>query len=1027
MIQNIDLEIEKLNSGQKQAVKTIQGPVLVIAGPGTGKTQVLSYRIANILNKTDASANNILCLTFTETGASEMRNRLFKLIGKEAFYVKIHTFHSFCNEVIQSNGELFSFSKNLNQLDDLNRIKIVRGILDSLIEEKGKEFSLFNFSDKYFYARDIQKQIQALKREGVLPDQLLSLAMAKLAELNANPRLNKKTLKPTVDWTKEVNLTQKNIDLAIAYKKYQEALEEQGFYDYEDMILFVIEKLNSNANLLADLQEQYQYILVDEYQDTNGSQNKILQLITSYDGSPNIFAVGDDDQAIFRFQGANVENLLFFEKQFKNVNIVTLNQNYRSSQLILDAANSLIDNNQQRLSKIIPDVNKVLKSGLEIPNRKIDLMEFNNQEEEINFVIKKIQELLNSGVSANEIAIFYKEHKDAVNIAMDLVNNNIPIKLEVGKNSLDQKSIIQFLDLLKAIKFNVEDRGFLLFKLINYPFFNIPKLDCFKLSRISYDTKVDLFDLMQNQEILEKNQFSNVADILNLANKIIEWSSDKFNYSFLNFVKKVMDESNFLNYYFSKGSIEDINAIQSFFEYIKTLNNINPNLDLEQFLRDLTLMEDNKISIKESEISINRVGINLMTAHKSKGLQFKHVFIIACIDKKWGNKSSKENLKLIPEIYSQATGIKLPDTKEDKLEEERRLFFVALTRAQEKIYISYAKEYPTESGTTNSVASIFINEIDSKFIENHKLVENSLDKTISLNKLKFNNNSVYSVTESEYLNSIISRLSISASSLNKYIDCPIRFKFEDILRIPQAANKHTAIGSAIHYALEKFFREKIAGVNKDLNFILEKFLYSLSLQFLNKEDYNLILEEGKEILTNYYNYYNISFNTPADVEYSFSGKKLFLELGEGIDPIMVTGKIDKIEWINKEKGSVRVVDYKTSKPVSQDIILGLNKNPNKDILRQLTFYKLLGDLDHSFINLNSRIKYKIEECQIDFLKTKDNKTFAKESIIIEQEQVAELKNTIKDVVSKIRSLEFGSEQYPPCGKCKYCLMVDSQV
>ncbi|MBE0574131.1 ATP-dependent helicase, partial [Candidatus Dojkabacteria bacterium] len=340
---NLESEILKLNPSQQEAVNAIEGPVLVVAGPGTGKTQVLSFRIANILSTTDAAANNILCLTFTESGVAAMRKRLLKLIGKEALYVRIHTFHSFCNEVILSHPENFSFAKELTQLDDLNRIKIIRLILDELSSEQ--ELTIVPFYDKYTYQKNILDNIQALKREGVSAETLENICKETIADLEANPDINSRTGKPKKDYTDKLKLYKKNLELAMVYKKYSEVLLEKGFYDYEDMILFVIDKFKKDDELLAEYQEQFLYILVDEYQDTNGSQNELLKLF-AFDKSPNIFAVGDDDQAIYRFQGANVENLLFFEKQFENVTTISLTTNYRSSQHILDLSSSLIDNNK---------------------------------------------------------------------------------------------------------------------------------------------------------------------------------------------------------------------------------------------------------------------------------------------------------------------------------------------------------------------------------------------------------------------------------------------------------------------------------------------------------------------------------------------------------------------------------------------------------------------------------------------------------------------------------------------------------
>lgn len=1016
---NLDEQIKGLNPSQQEAVNTIDGPVLVIAGPGTGKTQVLSYRIANILSKTDASSQNILCLTFTDSGVNAMRNRLLGLIGNDALYVKIFTFHSFCNDVIQSNPEKFAFKKELKQLDDLNKIKIIRTIIDK-VAETGKS-SLVTFGDKYYYQKSILDSIQTLKREGKKASELKVICEEILEELKANPELNKKTGKPLGKYTDKVNKYTKNLELAEIYQLYTDALSEEGFYDYEDMILFVIDKLKSDDELLASLQEKYLYILVDEYQDTNGAQNEILKVLGSFDTRPNIFAVGDDDQAIFRFQGANVENLLFFKKQFEDVKTISLTTNYRSSQHILDLSSKLVDHNQARLNKLIEGLNKNLKAGLNIPNHPTEVFEFNNQDAENNFVVNKIKELETNGVKYSDIAIFYKEHSDGEDIALDLINNNIPVRLAAGKNSLNQLPVIQLINLLKAISYTDKDRDSIIFKIIFYPFFKISRLDCFKLTKIAHDKRLSIFELMLDKEQLQLNGITEIEKINNIAEMLLEFKGDSVNHMFLNFIKKVMDLTGYLDHYFTQNNVENINSIQSFFEYVKSINQTNKELSLDEFLLDLKLLEDNFISIQETEVSVNKEGVNLMTAHKSKGLEYKYVFIIKCVDKKWGNKKVSSLITLPDEIYNLTGEQDTESLKMDKLEDERRLFFVALTRAKEKLFITYAKEYPQGNNVKTTVPSLFINELQDKLLEVNAVTENIFDKQKALNKLKFNSFSPYSVTEQEYLNSVIDRFSLSATSLNKYIDCPLRFKFEDLLNAPHSKNNSLILGTAIHYALEQYARNQIKGTTKDLEFLTQMFISNLERQIIDPDDYKVILEEGIEILEDYYKFYNGEFSIPADVEYSFNNKNVILDFDdENTKPLKLSGKIDRIEWIDKTLGEVRVVDYKTSKPKSVKEIMGENKNATGDTFRQLVFYKLIADLDKNFKPFNSMLNYKVIESTVQYLKPAANGEFKSVSFKITPEDIADLKEKIKDVITRIRNLDFGSEQYPTCKECLYC-------
>lgn len=1020
---NLEEEIKKLNPSQAEAVNTIDGPVLVVAGPGTGKTQVLSYRIANILSKTDVSPSNILCLTFTETGVGEMRRRLLKVIGKEALYVKIHTFHSFCNDVIQSHPESFAFAKELIQLDDLNKIKVIRKIIDELAE--GNKFSIIPFYDKYAYQRNILDNIRVLKHEGVNPEDLERICIQSLESLKADPEIGKRTKKPTAEYNNKIKLYEKNLELAQVYKKYNQELLETGFYDYEDMVLFVINKLKEDDEILGSLQEKYLYILVDEYQDTNGSQNELLRLLGSFDASPNIFAVGDDDQAIYRFQGANVENLLFFEKQFENVKTISLTTNYRSSQYILDLASSVIDNNQARLNKIIKGLDKKLKAYFDIPNNVAEVYDFETYEQENAFVAEKIRELHANGVKYSDIAVFFRKHSDGTDLALELVSKDIPIILAAGRNALEQTPIIQLINLLKVINFTDKDRNKLLFNVLFYNFFEFKRLDVFKITRAANDRKLEILDIILNKDILLELGVEEIDKIFALGEQIVEWKAEAANYMVYNFLVDVACSCNYMDFYIKKGNVETVNSIKAFFNYVKNVNLQNKNLTLEDLLEDIVLLEANRLSIEESGVEIQKDGVNLMTAHKSKGLEFKYVFIIKCYDKNWGNNRVSDKLKLVPDIFNLTEEIDTEKIKADEMEDERRLFFVALTRAKEKLYITHAKVYPSGNSTKEVSPSIFISELNSKLTDfNHPIVQEEKEEAINITKLSANLLSPYTIDEQDYLKKLVKDFKLSASALNEYIECPLKFKFDCLLKAPKPLNIHTSLGTAIHYAFEYFYRNLIKGEVKDLDYLRALFITHLDKQLLNDEDYKNVKDEGLAVLESYYNYYKDRLETPADVEYGFFNKGIYLEIPE-MDPIELTGKIDKIEWINKSDNAVRLVDYKTSDPKTDGDIKGTTKSSNGSIFRQLTFYKLLTDLDKNFRPVNKINKYRVDEVQVDFLKPdKNKKTFVKKSFTITDEDIYKLKSEIKDVMTRVRNLEFGSEEYPNCKDCSYCKLFE---
>jgi DNA helicase-2/ATP-dependent DNA helicase PcrA len=353
---------KKLNLRQREAVDAIEGPVMVVAGPGTGKTQILTLRIANILKKTDTPPDAILALTFTEAGVAAMRKRLVEIIGSSAYRVGIFTFHSFCNDIIKRFPEQFPRIIGSINISDIDKISVIKELLDNGAalrghdaDLRGKKFKtpkidlkiLRPYGDTFYYLHPVRQKISELKRENISPDDLeLKIKKLKL-EIEAIPDLHheKGAYKGKIKGKYESTL--KNIEklkeLLKLYRAYEKVLEERKLYDYEDMILEVIRALEEDEAFRLQVQEEYQYVLADEHQDANNAQNRVLELLTSFHQNPNLFIVGDEKQAIFRFQGASLENFQFFQKKFPKARMIILEDNYRSTQTILDAAHSLLD------------------------------------------------------------------------------------------------------------------------------------------------------------------------------------------------------------------------------------------------------------------------------------------------------------------------------------------------------------------------------------------------------------------------------------------------------------------------------------------------------------------------------------------------------------------------------------------------------------------------------------------------------------------------------------------------------------
>jgi DNA helicase-2/ATP-dependent DNA helicase PcrA len=1029
--------LTNLNPKQREAVETIEGPVLVVAGPGTGKTQILATRIAHILEQTDINPRNILCLTFTEAGVRAMRQRLQTLIGTEAYYVPIHTFHSFSNEIIQTFPDKFpQLSGSPVRLDDIQRIKLVKGILDDFESLGVGSTNLIPLYNKYQYLRDILSAIQQLKREGVSPEDMSKLSKEILDELKASPKLFKGN--PTGEYMRSLRVAERNVELAAIYARYQKLLVEAGYYDYEDMILFVIEQLERDDELLSFIQEQYIYILVDEYQDTNGSQNKLIQMLGSFGAEPNIFAVGDDDQAIYRFQGANVENLLSFTKYFPKAKVISVDTNYRSNQAILDAAQSSIKHNQNRLVELIPDLSKNLKAGLELAKHKPLSYQFANGQAELNFIIKKIRELHASGVAYTDIAVLYRKHADAEDVIDALLHGEVPINVIRGSNALDELRVRQLVKILKLIGGWEPEGERDLWEMLHYDFlqakFNYSPVDIYQVAQA-----VDKYNWRQPDRskriellniLVDPDKYRDVVDsvkghldrLQEISTQILRWRSLSSNTTLPDLISNVIQDSGLLSVLFDGDTdVDQVNAINSFFTFVKERYHLDREIKLKELLADMHTLEENNLGVPEQQLETDSDSVHLSTAHGAKGLEFQHVFIIKCYKGNWGDKVQRDIIKLPAELVGE------PVDKEEKKdlaqEDERRLFFVALTRAKQQVYISSAQEYISGTDVKETEQSRFILEIDTELLQEGSTGEyEELDPQLAQQLLAPVTVKPAADEESKFLRGILTDFRLSASAMNEFLECPLKFKFNRLLRIPMPANEAVSLGNSIHKALELNAYKAMEEGGWDKKMALRDFETALRREYLGGDQFVRVLAEGKDTLSKYFDFYKDDFAMPAAVEYNFGKHNVILELPAS-EPVVLSGKIDKLEWVSEKDLRIKIVDYKVSSPKTENFIRGGTKEQNKNIWRQLAFYVLMAQLDDNFKPRNKMQKYMLDHVEVDFVKNVDEK-FKKVSLEISTEDISSLKNEISEVITAIRNLEFhGTDKYPLCGECEFCTLL----
>jgi len=956
-------KLAQLNERQRLAVDTTQGPVLLIAGPGSGKTLTLTTRIANILATDDVSPSSILALTFTEQAASHMTDKLKSMIGTDAYKIKMMTFHSFCNEIILENPEKFGLSSNTRNINDLEKIAII----ESIIDELDLEF-LTSINDPYYYKNEILRLIQNLKRESVNPQELLDMTKKDEAILNSQIQINPRTGKIYDKFAKEQKKISKNYELANIYEAYQQKLVQMEKYDYEDMILMTTEKLEQDPDLLASLQEKYLYILVDEFQDTNGAQTKILELLGNFDDNPNIFVVGDDDQAIYRFQGANVENIFDFVSKYPETNIITLDKTYRCPQKILDAARSLVSHNSSTIEKIIPNLSKDLISNNEKSN-KLLVHEFETAEDEIRFVTAEIKKLLDAKVDPKEIAIIYRNHADSVDLLNYLLKNEVPVVSRDKGSMQDNIYVQQFINLLKIIDDYRNDE--LVYQVLNYKFLNLDRLELFKLSDELKFGK-SLFDIIQ-----EKENFKVVLDF------VINLHQEQYNLHLVQLLELALKKSNILEYLITNKDYESIEALKSLFNFATQASADNPDYKISNLIEDLAKLTDNKIDLS-IDYQDNKEGVQMLTAHKSKGLEFEHVFIFKFQDKKWGNKRKMDKIKLPSMLLDTIK----PD--HDENEEERRIAYVAITRGINQVHITYAKKAIDKNKETYLQPSQFVSEFDPttfELIQHESEVVNDTTILEVLEPLDLN------ASEKAYLKSKVDNFRLSVSALNTYLDSPRAFFESYILKIPQSKTKALILGNIVHKALEISNKAIKNNTNlPDLDYIKKIIDTALKNELLLEKDKESIKKEAEEIITKYLTQLDLNQEI-FETEYSYS------RLGLTFEDTLLAGKIDLIEWIDRSQKSARIVDYKTGRSKTRNEILGLTKSADKSIFRQLQFYKLLTQLDKNKF-------FTPVEFEVRFVKPKKNGQFRSEIFSTDEIETESLQEEIRQVIAKIRKFEF---------------------
>lgn len=1006
---------QNLNEAQRKAVDAIEGPVMVVAGPGTGKTQILSVRIGNILQHTDALPENILCLTYTEAGTVAMRNRLLSFLGPDAYRVQVQTFHGFCNEVIQSNMEFFG-RRDLDLVSDLERVVMVETILLGLPPQHILRKFKGDLANDTSKLSDLFKRMKEEDWTTAMVNDAIDLYLKELPDReeyiykkgNSKSGVKAGDLKQDLI-NKETERMEKLRAAANLFPQFQQLMKEAGRYDYSDMILWVVQAFRENTDLLRNYQERFLYILVDEYQDTNGAQNEVLQMLINYWDVPNVFVVGDDDQSIYEFQGARVKNILDLYRTYEGEMVtVVLTDNYRSVQPVLDASKSLIDHNKDRLINHINGLSKNLIScgeDVKTLNNPPELRIYPNQLQEEAGILKEVRSLIERGVAPSEIAVIYHRHAQADNLLVLFAKSGTPFVVKKRLNALDEPLIRQVLTVLELVGMEFSSPGsgsHLLFEMMYYPFFHIHRMDILSIAAYlqSKRSGISWRELITDPDVQKLVKLRDPESLQNLEKNLSHWISETASLTLPMLLEKIVNDGGVLKYvvhHHDKFFLLEV--LNTLFDFVKAESSRNPLMKVADLLELFNQMRIHKIELPVQRAINSRDGVQFITCHSAKGLEFDYVFLLGCTKNKW--ESARGN----------NFQFKYPDTltfsnKSNEEEALRRLFYVAMTRARQHLFISYGE---ADTSGKDLEPTRFIAEIQGStpiVTKREVLSENDMAEA-QLLALTSTPEPVTDLFDETFLKSKVEHLSVSASVLNNFLDCPVKFYFSYLLKVPQAKNDSMQFGNAIHSALQKFFNDvKSRGSFAPLDFLLDEFRYQMrnNKDAFTEKQYKNRMEYGEIILPEYYNNYIQTWNKVVVTEFDIRNINW--------NHIPLNGKLDKLEFDGQQ---VTVVDYKTGNVTyaKEKLLPPDEKNPlGGDYWRQMVFYRILMEQQR-------QKPWQMVAGEFDFIE-KDSETgkFVKKQIPINDKDIAIVKGQIEEVYNRIQALDFTKG----CGKeeCYYC-------
>jgi len=925
-----------LNEAQKQAALHIDGPLIIIAGAGTGKTTAITQRILNLVNSSGVSPRDVLALTFTEKAAHEMLERVD--VGMPLGYeeMAIKTFHSFSESVLREAGMEIGIDPGFQILDQVKQWFFFRRNLFSFDLDYYRPLGNPN---RFIYA--ILSHFGKLKDELIPPEKYMDYAQ-------------------TVEGEDGIKMR----EIANVYSQYQKLLIEKNFLDFADLSYFAVELFSKRESVLREYQKRFKYILVDEFQDTNYAQYQLVKLLGM--GHKNVAVVGDDDQSIYKWRGASLSNILKFQSDFDGADQIVLTENYRSNASILDCSYQLVQNNNPDRLEHTNKLDKRLRANTD-KGGAVEVRGFNHYSAEVGFVIEKIKELKLQGAEWGDFAILVRANQLALPFIDELKHSGIPYKVRDPKGLMKLDVVKDLISVVKFLANPYDDVA--LTRILKMHVFEIPMQTILKLlnrpkkDHLVYKIREDL----DGDDVSLPGLEDPLKKVLDLFDYLVEFSKNNPVGLVIN---EFLEKSGYLEYLVQNDAFSDLENINALARHVASFERDSETSSAIDFVSYLNLLEESNSPIRAEE-NVDSDAVQILTVHSSKGLEFDNVFVVNCVKHRFPAIRRRDQFEIPEELTNEF----YPEG-DYHIQEERRLMYVAMTRARARLFLTWSQKY---EGNKKWKISPFIEEVKGQVktfdpSEDEDVFEIRKPEKVSVEDLK--------------LPPFRSRR-LSYSQVDTFETCPLKYNFRYVMKVPSKQSHAANFGTSIHETLNIFYQRLKNG--EQILFDDMKKIYEanwLSYGYSSKAHENARKKHGLELLENFYNVNNDPWVIPAFLERPFT-----LKIGE----MSFSGRIDRIDRLSD--GTYEVIDYKT----------GSSK-------RQINLDK---DLQLSMYALACRDVYNINVSKLSLYFIEDNSKKTTERNV---EQLEEFKDRVVEIVESMKSSNFTPNPGFHCQFCDYQLL-----